>query len=379
MRKILYLAKKEVYLLKKSIILITVILAVFLASFMGIFSVRLNFIDGFLQTLDETNYTFYSVAYGANFQDVKKICGEKLYVCEIYGLTDSATMISSNGQVFNTYYRDSNGKSFMFNGALVSLNNITKSKFSTADGTLISGEWLEGDGEIVLEKYVAGMLEVGLGEIITIKDYDFTVKGIYDGDMVEPDYFFSYYFYISGETETQSSNVKIITSNATSAYSAYKKLAGKGYHTSACEMAYNYFSMISPVEITLNTVAAIILSVIVVIIYTLLMVFYRQRKQFICLLKILGADNFTSAGVYFVIIFGILLLSVSLGTALGLAFNAYFINLCTSIFELPFTLNFNFLVPVISLLISCLIAVAVCIVSAIKTKNATLANEIRCE
>ena len=118
------------------------------------------------------------------------------------------------------------------------------------------------------------------------------------------------------------------------------------------------------------------------ILYSLIAIFYRQRKGQICRLKLLGATSHTVAAIYCSIAVLLVAVAVILGTLFSLAFNVYFIDLCGRLFKqfsASFVSRFRPTVP-FSVLIA-LSAFTVLLFFRVnhKIRNAAIAQEVRHE
>ena len=123
----------------------------------------------------------------------------------------------------------------------------------------------------------------------------------------------------------------------------------------------------------------IVLAIVVIIaLYSLVSVLFRQRKAQICRLTILGANDVTVAGIYCGIIIVLILAVVLLATALGVAFNYFFMDLCADMMGYAFFAHFNVYMPFVAFAVFGAIAFALWLVVNRHTKN-NLATEIRYE
>lgn len=376
MKKILYFVKREVNILKKSIILVSCILTIFMAVLMGLISVRSGFVDGMCSVLDESHDFYYMRADNVDLTQMNRDFKNRFVIYGRQDITHSAFLYNSTGEGFRTIGFDDNGNFYNCEGAIVVLNDATRKKFETASKYLISGEWLDGENQICIEKSFAERLGVSIDDTVEIYGKAYSVKGVYTLENSDTDLLARYYFVpYDGEDGVYAIMVSF---NAKTAYSEFKILNSCGY--SMTVEGYDlsvYFEIVSPVEWVLNAIIILLLAVIAVILYTLMTVFFRQRKQFICQLKLLGADYFTVLGVYLLIAVIMVFFITLISSGIGVLFNVYFIKLCESIFGLVFRARFSALVPVIAFVTLSVICALIYLILAGKIKSDVVLQEIK--
>lgn len=398
MKKILYFLKIEARLLKKSIIIIALILTVFLSAFIGALSVRMDFVNGFYSLLDEDFTTFKLALYSSRpIEDFLNVSPNELYVNSKFGLTYTVSaLVNADGEALEISDIDENVRASDDLGAIIVLNNKTVSKLNSASDALISGEWNSAENQICIDKSIADALNLAVGYTVTIvhdeqyspySPYSYVISGIFDKQLLPGDSFFGslYYYYISGSPELVIDKMQMVYYDARSAHDCYNRFAkanisvqvnGKGQFSS---WVTSYFSYITPIKLTLDSVTALFLAVMVVILYTLMTLFYRQRKPFICQLKLLGADNGTIFGIYLGIAVAIFLVVTVISSGFGLLFNSYFMSLCETVFEMSFRTTFSVFVPLISFAVLALITAILFAVSGRKIRSDIIAQEIKAE
>lgn len=80
------------------------------------------------------------------------------------------------------YRREVDGmlQSYPLEGTLVVFNDSAVSEFALHEGAALSGNWPDGNDQILIEKIIAEILEVEVGDRVTIREHDYTLCGIYD-------------------------------------------------------------------------------------------------------------------------------------------------------------------------------------------------------
>lgn len=386
MKKILYFLKIEARLLKKSIIVIALILTVFLSAFIGVLSVRLDFVNGFYSILDEKFSSYVAISYsGCTIEDLLKIRPNELYVNSKRELTMDAVLVNADGQLLKTSDINENAGVATDLGAVIVLNDKTISKLNSASNALVSGQWNSVEKQICIDKSIADALSLAVGDTVTFSQYSYVVSGIFDKQLLPSDYFFNFYYYVTDSNELGINTTKMVFYDARSAHASYNKFSKANVSVQVSGLGQvsswvtSYFSYITPIKLMLDSVAVLFFAVMVVILYTLMSLFFRQRKSFICQLKLLGAGSGTVLGIYLGIAVAIFLVVTLIATGLGMLFNSYFMYLCEKVFELPFRTTFTVLAPLISFAVLTLFTAALFALSGSKMRSDIIAQEIKAE
>lgn len=394
MKKILYFLKIEGRLLKKSIIIIALILTVFLSAFIGVLSLRMDFVNGFYSLLD-ADFTSYLVETNSyEIDEMLSVSPNELYAYTEFTLTNGdITYVNEDGQSLQATDLHENTNVYTNFGVVIILNNKTTSKLNSASDAIISGQWNNGVNQICIDKSIADALNLAVGDTFTIEHHElftqrsYVISGIFDRQLFPSDHFFKYYFYITNDHEYEPywPTILMFYYDVRSAHDCYNRFSKANMSTQVVGIGQvsswvtSYFSYITPIKLTLDSVALLFLAVMIVILYTLMTLFYRQRKPFICQLKLLGADNGTIFGIYLGIAVAIFIVVTVISSGLGLLFNSYFMSLCETIFELSFRTTFSVFVPLISFAVLALITALLFAISGRRIRSDVIAQEIKAE
>lgn len=383
----------EADLLKRTIIIMGLILTVFSAAFLSVISVMIDIPLGLYNGLDKRLTTFECGIYDISFDEAERWGGIASYA-DIYGITSEAELeVHSLGvfQTEQTVYYGSSEVTRNYNGKAVSLEFVEL--FSNYNGSVVAGGWLDGEGQICLSSAVAESSyfssHVKVGDIVNISARKYTVVGIYDysevsdvnNRLLPPAY-----YYVSVGSAEKTSVVHINYPDSRMLNEAYKAMTRRGVdaYVSGIRLdtrtySYNLFGNVDLVEAFFMAVAFVLGLIIIFILYSLMSIFYRQRKANICRLKMLGAKSGTVAGIYCSVAVVLLLIAVIIGAALSIPFNLYFTNLCAYLFGFEFAAHFYFYIPVCFFV--AMTAISLCIYAFFnrKIKNSVIAQEVRHE
>ena len=375
MKKIWYLTKSELKRLKKSFILIAVIITIFLAALLGIVSVETDMMRNLCNHLDTLSDDFFVSVENATFADFA-IAGN----LPITALDPYSDIVGADGTQFKymQIFVDEYGLEHYYYcyGRTLYANEAMNSSLSKYDESL-NGRWMENDYEICLSQYLFDSLNAHLGDVVTIDGRSFTVVGVFDWE--DDDLFNALgnlYFATVGY-DVVHERVTVEMDNSTHMFELVRYFQKHGFEVFDFRYQWMY-NNITDVQAVLTAVVVVLCVVIVVTLYSLISMIFRQRKTHICRLKILGATNTDVATVYCGLIIAILLCVVIVATALGIAFNVYFMDLCQQLLEFTFTARFNVYSPFVAFGAFCCITCLLWLIVNCKTK-ASLAEEIRYE
>ena len=180
------------------------------------------------------------------------------------------------------------------------------------------------------------------------------------------------------DTDIRLIRVTLHFAKSKTAFDAYRRLARRGVEVSLGWSYEGYYTDIVQMRAAFTAVDAVLAVVTIVALYSLVSVLFRQRKTQICRLKILGASDSLVAGVYCGTVTLLMLAVVLLATALGVAFNYYFMDLCQVMLQYSFVSHFTVYLPFVAFAVFCAVTFVLWIAVNRRTRN-NLASEIRYE
>ncbi len=379
MKKILYLCKYELKRLKKTVVLTAVILMIFLAAMFGVSSMNADLMRNLCNHLDGLQSSFTLTAYDAAFKDIKDYDDRLIYGYDnFFGRCD---IVAEDGKVFEMLQKidDGNGKLsyYSLQGVAVLPNSALAQTLHEHDAVL-SGRWVQNPYEIALSRYVASRLEVEIGESVVIGERSFEIVGIFDwpdNDNIMHGLSGAHVYTVDEDSPLE--RVQIVFQNSKEMFSAFRNLKNEGLDMGS-EFWYLYDN-ITQMQAVFTAVTALLAIVIIITLYSLVSVLFKQRKTHICRLKILGATESTVMAIYCGIVIALLIVVSVLSTMLGIAFNLYFMSFCEQVLSFTFTANFNYLIPAISFIVLVFTVLLIWLFVKRKTKAQELAKEIRYE
>lgn len=401
MKSIAKLIFLEVNFLKKTIALIGVILIAFVAALLSVISVLYDMPEGMYAGLDD-----YLRFFPCTVADVKGETSEEVGAVPVYasrnGLTRYA-MLSAGAKSINTDAADGL-LPIVRRGYAVHEGSGALKEYDTAK---LEGEWPKADFEICLDADIAGYLGVGVGDSVYIApdasflnrdDLEFKelgqeryrVTAIYSfrtvaeelrrrpQECVVP----AAYYYLALDETAEMDSVVFAFLDTRTLFRRYDDLVDAGYEASLGSVAESQYENINLAQAFFGAVAGVLGAMVLFILYSLIAIFYRQRRSQICRLKLLGATGSRIAAVYCSVAILLVVVSVVAGTAFSMAFNVYFMHLCARLFD-KFSSNFvSHFRPAVSLVLLAAMAAFVLLLFAFlnrRVKNAEIAKEVRHE
>lgn len=408
MKKTLRFIFLEIGFLRRTIIIIGLILAVFSAAFLSVVSVMFDVQKGLCDLIDDHWAKPQCLISDVALKDTETYGGNFTYG-EVVGLTTQTELtVKDVDGVFPTeqtlVYGETETQANYYGFAV---GKDSSALFELYNSFLTAGHWIDGPNQIVLSTnvYSADLngcfsRDVTLGDTVVIDGKQFEVVGLYSlikgrtsmyGLFTSPKnnaYIRSAYFYLSVDEDQIISVAHVSCQDASQLDSVYKSFSRKKYEVNTAGISisnsnYGEGQVLENLDLAnafFLAVAFVLGIIIVFILYSLMSIFYRQRKSNICRMKLLGARNSLVTMTYTIIAIGLVLLAVLIGSVLSIAFNNYYINLCKEVFGYEnFVSHFYPVIP-----ISLFFALTACIFVIYgriyrRIRNAALAQEVRNE
>ena len=384
MKSILKLIKLEFSFLKFSILIIGIILILFSGAFLSVVSVSIDIPLGMYEYMDVKNeYLVYAVN-NVKLNEASNYATGSTYGGK-NGITSKTTITAANGNTFNIPEISFELESFgdVYQGAIFTRNT----DFLTMKSCLIEGEIPSQIGDVLISDFFASQLKISSGDIITFNnntDCIFTISGIYDQKEYISIYkmqkklpVMTYYLIMEEDTELDILYCEYTSSKEMA--DNINRLKAKGINPTILQIAAAQIETIKLAETFFIAIALVLGIMVFFVLYSLIATFYRQRKKQICRLKLIGATNGKIASIYCIIASLLVIISVLIGSLLSLAFNGYFMNLCTLIFKNTFTSHFYFTVPLYLLISMIVFIVLLYLIYQHKIAKAQLAQEVKDE
>lgn len=414
MKRILKLLLLEAWFLKKTILFIGVILTAFVAALLSVISVLLDVPSGMYEGLN-TYADYYNLS--VKHTDTSLVIpGGTPYQGIIDGITRYATLTGSlqyNTHPHNKLDPDEDEEpqevavAITVSGYAIPYAHAAETfapYFNEAEGYAFP----QHPGELTINKDIAKLAGVKIGDTITLSPdmfFDDPAAGR-DFSKVEPQtykvigyvnttriskynalnagkvYLSSAHYYFIPEGEPTYSALYYYFRDSRVLHNAYLDLTRAGREAA---MQYAVASQVENIAIAQAFFFAVtfVLGVLVLfILYSLIAIFYRQRKGMICRLKLLGATSRTVAAIYCTIAVLLVTVAVVLGTLFSMAFNLYFIDLCGQLFtkfSASFVSRFRPIVPFSVLLGLAAFTMILFFRVNHKIRNAAIAQEVRHE
>ena len=379
MKRVLYLTKYELRQIRKSAILTAIVLSIFLGALFGVISVQTDMMDNMCAHLDAKYPGEVDLfAYNASYNDVIDYIGDLAVDDSFVGGLHMADITRPDGTVMNVTWEEEYWTSYL-SGATFYANDAMRELVSKYNDSIVEGRWVSNAFEMCVSTYFFKLLNVSVGEVVTIDGYSFTLVGVYDLELLTdaPDVIDNQHI-LTIDADTPEYRWKLVFDTAKQAFETYRKLQTRGVNVEIDWFFEGYYTDILLMRAAYTAVDAVLVIVIIIALYSLVSVLFRQRKSQICRLKILGANDRLVAGIYCGTVILLMLAVVLLGTALGVAFNYYFMDLCAEMLQYEFVSHFTVYLPFVAFAVFGAVTFVLWLAIDRRTKN-NLASEIRYE
>ncbi len=413
MKRVLKLIFLEAWFLKKTILFIGVILTAFVAALLSVISVLLDVPSGMYKGLNEYSDYYYLTVKGAD--ESLTLAGGTPYLGIIDGITRYATLTGS--QQRNTHPHNKTAAededsaeldvSITISGYAVPYAHAAET-FAPYHDEAAGFAFPENPGEMTINKDIAKLVGVTIGDTLTLSPDMFfddpaagrdfsgippqTYKIIgyvntsrisqYNALHSKETYLSSANFYFIPEGTPAYSSLYYVFRDSRALHNAYLELTRAGREATMEFAVATQVENIAIAQAFFFAVTFVLGVLVLFILYSLIAIFYRQRKGMICRLKLLGATSRTVASIYCTIAVLLVTVAVFLGTLFSMAFNLYFINLCGQLFakfSASFVSRFRPIVPFSVLLGLALFTMLLFFRVNHKIRNAAIAQEVRHE
>lgn len=379
MKRLFCLIKPEIGFLKKTLLFIGIILTIFSAALLSVVSVLIDVPEGLYVGIDQENTFFYCTVNDANIRSVRNYGGTYAYARRQWITEEAVLMAPSTGRYFRNYINVQGENVTRFRGYVVTSDSYEA--LGKYDDSLIDGNWINAAGQICLARSVAYALDVKVGDVISLSAYELKVTGIYDYAKTEgvsceiPQ---AYYYLVLPETAMMDV-INVDYTCSQDADEACRTMVRDGLNASLPSYIAVHVKNIALVEAFFSAVVAVLGVMVMFVIYSLITLFYRQRRVQICRLKLLGASDGTIAGIYCSIALALVIVSTIIAAALSILFNQYFISLCAILYGNTFTSHFYIAIPAILLAVLGLFTILLFAVYNRRIVVSAIAAEVRHE
>ncbi len=406
LRSVFKLIRLEVAFLWKTIVLIGLILITFISALLSVISVLLDVPEGMYAGLDE--YLHHFTLKVSDARPDLDIEGESVYGF-INGITRYSILKGPGGeQVISPPTAGGEEDelleiTYTFTGCAIRPSLLKE--FEPYKKLVGKGRLPNAPGEICINATVAKLVGASIGDTVTLRpdpqyaeEYDFTGReetsftlvGTHDNSVISRynaihprDYIVpSYYFYLMMPEETTYSTLTFLMPNSRTMHQTALSLIRGGREATMDGTSERQMENVALAQAFFGAIAAVIGFMVLFILYSLIAIFFRQRRAQILRMRLLGATSFLVAAVYCTVAIFLVFLGVVLGSAFSMAFNVYFMGLCGSLFKTfssNFISHFRPIIPFILLLVLAAFTLILFFVVNRKVRNARLSVEVRHE
>lgn len=346
MKRTLKLTLNEIKHLKWTVLVTALALALFTASLFSVIFVYNDLSVNVFNYVDTTDHDKNCLARRVSVKQASDNIQDGLYCGDIQGLTYAGvTIVADNGNKFVTQFEVKE----VINGVTIThLNFYRGYAFYVNDNYLSFYSDLmqnvaipQNAWEILLDGFIAEQLQVGVGDKVQINDYNFTVCGTYNREIDGFDKI-HYPFVMSVDENTLFDVLNSEFDSSYTAYLQYLRLQRLGVDVEYGYSLKFYMDNLSLVNGFLIAIALTLFAVNLLILYAMFSVILRNRRSYVCRLKIMGASNALVFAVYFVIIAVLLAVICVAAFFLSKLMVSNIMEACSQAFESAFAVSTSF-------------------------------------
>ncbi len=387
MRRIFYLMRREIAFLGGTVALIGIILTIFCAAFLAVVAVYFDVPNGLYQHLaDDIPQTEIAIP-ALSAKEAYAYGGDWVYTTKA-GLTCDVVIKGPAGS-YSIGVFEGGHDPFVYNN-----HNTTRAFGLMPDQfvqvgrhwepILTEGRIPSAPDEFICTTLFAKRLGAKAGESVSFGERQVVLAGIIDSNQVwdtehAPGMPPLCAFYVCVDPEEKMDFCYLHYESIRAECERFETLARTDLGASLSPQLLEGLKNVDLCEAFFGAIALVLGVMVLFILYSLIAIFYRQRRTQICRFRLLGASSRSIAGVYCTIVMLLAIVATGLGTAFSILFNHFFMGLCSELFEWTFAAHFCSSVPFALLLGICIFDLVLYGIFSLKIKNARIAEEIKHE
>ncbi len=387
MRHVFRLIKREVSFLGGTVALIGLILTIFCAAFLAVVAVYIDVPNGLYTHLVKDIPQPEIAIPKLSAKEAFSLGGDWVYATKA-GLTTDVLIKGPTGAYSIGIYEGERDP-FVYN------KNFTTRAFGLMPdqfgqvGThwepiLTAGRIPSAPDEFICTSLFAKRLGAKAGDSVSFGDRPMLLAGIIDSGKVWNTQGASGMpplcsFYVCIDPEEPMDFCYLHYDDIRAQCNRFKTLAKTDLGATVAEPLTEGLKNVDLCEAFFGAIAFVLGLMVLFILYSLIAIFYRQRRTQICRFRLLGARSGLVARVYCTIALLLGAGATALGTAFSILFNKFFMGLCSDLFEWTFASHFYPAVPFALLLVICLFDLLLYAGYSVKIRNTRIAQEVRHE
>ncbi len=388
MKKLFKLIWLETSFLKRTLIVIFVILTAFSSAFLAILSVIFDTPKGIIDGIDAGKKHYFELYGGESLAlsapDKTADFAERYDAALCYGTIEGTTqnaVLSFNDNVFESDIVTKLGSGeykleyrVERHGYFVPAKYARQLKYFAP---------FEGEKGILLCNEAAKELKVKAGQNVELNGREWTVLAVFNKSKVAHDYTetdsvvpAAWYYVVDDSAGVRFDELYLTYPSAETTFAVWKKAPNVFTISKIFEESHENIALVQ----TYYGYLAILLGALnLFLLYVLFSLFFRSRKTQICRFKLLGATDITVAGIYLVIALVLIVASIAVASAFSVLISKFILDLCGKLFRGTYTYHYRVWLPFSLLGAFVLLAVVNFALLQRKVSRVPIAEEVRYE
>ncbi len=387
MKRVFYLMRREIAFLGGTVALIGVILTIFCAAFLAVVAVYCDVPEGLYQHL-ATDIPQPEIAIpGISAKEAYAYGGNWVYATKT-GLTTDVIITGPAGAYSIGVYEGERDPFAYSKTATTRAFGLMPDQFGQVgrhwEPILAEGRIPSAPNEFICTTLFAKRLGAKAGDSVLFGERPVLLAGIVDSNQVwdtedAPGMPPLCAFYVCVDPEEPMDFCYLHYENIRAQCERFGELGKMDVGAVISDPLLEGLKNVDLCEAFFGAIALVLGVMVLFILYSLIAIFYRQRRTQICRFRLLGASSGSVASVYCTIVLLLAVIATALGTAFSILFNHFFMGLCSELFEWTFAAHFYPAVPFALLFGICVFDLVLYGIYSFKINNTRIAEEIKHE
>lgn len=387
MRRIYYLMRREIAFLGGTVALIGVILTIFCAAFLAVVAVYFDVPNGLYQHLADDIPQPEIAIPKISAKEAFALGGDWVYATKA-GLTTDVTLKGPAGSYRIGVYEGEHDPYVYNRNYTTRAFGLMPEQFGQLgrhwEPILTEGRIPSAPDEFICTTLFAKRLGAKAGDSVSFGERTVLLAGIVDSNVVwdtlgAPGMPPLCAFFVCVDPGEPMDFCYLHYENIRAQCERFEELERMDLGAELSPPLLEGLKNVDLCEAFFGAIALVLGIMVLFILYSLIAIFYRQRRTQICRFRLLGARSGSVAGVYCTIAMLLGVIATGFGTVFSILFNKFFMGLCTDLFEWTFASHFYPSVPFALLLGICVFDLALYGFFSFKIKNARIAEEVKHE
>lgn len=379
----------EASFLKKTLLIIFIILTAFGTALLSVLSVMADTPSGMYAGIDSSKRRFFGLyggeCYALEMENAYASFADDLNADLCYGqkvgVTCDAQLSNGDKTFLSDVVTQLGSAQHPLEYRVERHGYFVPSKYASV---LRSVADFHQNSGILLDSEAAEALGAQQGQTVKLQGQSYQVLAVFERENIVHDYLADEvvipqaYYYVLSDQNIQFDRLYFTYGSSQNIFSVYNSV-GCQYDLQLSKILTEWQQNFATVQTYYGYLSLLLGALTFFVLYALFSLIFRLRKTQICRLKLLGASNGTVASVYLAIALSVVCVAVAVATALSVPLGKFILDLCSRLFGIKYAFHFRVWIPLCLLGACLLLTAAVFAFFQRKISRLPIAEEVRYE